>query len=348
MTELSEYDYDLPRELIAQHALACRSDARLLVVSRRHRSLTHSHVRNVAEFLQPGDCLVLNDTRVLAARLQGYRTKTRGRWSGLFLTADAEGRWEVMSRTRGRLHPGDSVMLQDREARDAFCLHFMADLGDGLWVVQPEDRGSPVDVLQRIGRVPLPPYIRGGEMEEGDLDRYQTVYAQRAGAIAAPTAGLHFTTELLDRLVASGMALCRVTLHVGVGTFRPITAERLEEHQMHSEWGEITPAAVEQLRACRRAGGRIVAVGTTCVRVLETASQGGELTPWQGSTELFIRPPFTFRAIDALLTNFHLPKSTLLVLIRTFGGDELMKRAYQEAIDERYRFFSYGDAMLIL
>ncbi len=296
----------------------------------------------------PGDCLVLNDTRVLAARLQGYRTSTGGRWSGLFVASDSAGHWEVLSRTRGRLRVGETVMLQDRHADDAFCLRFVANLGEGLWAVQSDDTGPPVDVLQRVGRVPLPPYIRGGEMDDADIEQYQTVFARRAGAIAAPTAGLHFTEELLAQLRQSGIHLCRVTLHVGIGTFRPIAVERLDEHEMHYEWGEITQSAVERLQACRSAGGRIVAVGTTCVRVLETAAQGGELQAWQGETNLFIRPPFTFRAVDALITNFHLPKSTLLVLVRTFGGDDLLKRAYEEAIAERYRFFSYGDAMLIL
>ncbi len=348
MTDLNQYDYHLPRELIAQHPLSCRSDARLMIVSRQDQSLTHTYVRDLPEHLSAGDTLVLNDTRVLAARLQGYRTGTGGRWSGLFVTSDAAGHWEVLSKTRGKLREGERVMLQDRSAHDALCLKFLADLGEGLWVVQPDEQGSPVDVLQRVGRVPLPPYIRGGEMEEADIEQYQTVFARRAGAIAAPTAGLHFTNDLLARLTDAGIQLCRITLHVGIGTFRPIAVERLEAHTMHSEWGEISQSTVERLLECRRAGGRIVSVGTTSVRVLETAARSGGLQAWQGETDLFIKPPYTFRAVDALLTNFHLPKSTLLVLIRTFGGEELMKRTYEEAIAERYRFFSYGDAMLIV
>lgn len=347
MTSLDDYDYELPRELIAQHALNRRSDSRLLVVSRRDGQLTHAHVRDLGQFLHANDCLVLNDTRVLRARLLGYRTATGGRWSGLYVTSDDQGTWELMSKTRGRLQAGETVMLQDRCALDAFRLTMLADLGNGLWAARPEPEGSPWELLDQVGRVPLPPYIRGGEMEEKDIERYQTVFAERAGAIAAPTAGLHFTAELLDELAGAGIGICRLTLHVGIGTFRPITAARLEDHQMHSEWGEITQECVDQLEACRRAGGRIVAVGTTCTRVLETAARDGQLQSWRGHTDLFIRPPFSFHGVDALMTNFHLPQSTLLVLVRAFGGDALIKKAYETAIAENYRFFSYGDAMLI-
>jgi S-adenosylmethionine:tRNA ribosyltransferase-isomerase len=199
-----------------------------------------------------------------------------------------------------------------------------------------------------VGRVPLPPYIRKGEMVESDREHYQTVYARNPGAVAAPTAGLHFTDALLRRLEAQGVTLARLTLHVGLGTFRPITAATLAEHQMHSEWGSIAQESVDAIAACRGRGGRIVAVGTTSVRVLETAAADGTLRPFTGRTDLFIRPPYQFRAVDAMLTNFHLPRTTLLVLVRTFGGDALMRRAYEEAIREEYRFYSYGDAMLIV
>lgn len=348
MPELDEYDYELPRELIAQHALSARSDARLLVASRHDQSLAHAHVRDLGRYLAPGDCLVLNDTRVLPARLLGYRTNTGGRWSGLFVASDATGNWEVLSKTRGKLRPGERIMLQDRTAHDAFELTFLANLGNSLWATRPSVKGPPAELLTAIGRVPLPPYIRGGEMQECDVERYQTVYAERFGAIAAPTAGLHFTQKLLHELTSLGVNVCYVTLHVGMGTFRPITAAKVEEHRMHSEWCELPQQAVDQMTACQAAGGRIVAVGTTCVRVLETAARDGTLKPWQGETDLFIHPPFRFQAVDALMTNFHLPRSTLLVLVRTFGGDKLMKRAYEMAVQERYRFFSYGDAMLIL
>ncbi len=202
--------------------------------------------------------------------------------------------------------------------------------------------------LERVGRVPLPPYIRHGEMLPADRDRYQTVYARAPGAVAAPTAGLHFTPELLRRLEEQQIGACFVTLHVGLGTFRPMTVERLADHTMHSEWGKSTPPPSSGFARPAPAGGRIIAIGTTSVRVLETAAASGELQPWSGWTDLFIRPPHSFRAVDGLLTNFHLPRTTLLVLVRAFGGDALIRRAYDEAIDQAYRFYSYGDAMLIL
>lgn len=347
MAELSEYDYELPGELIAQRALRHRGDARMLVVDRGDASLTHAHVRDLPQYLRPPDCLVLNDTRVLPARLIGYRLTTGGRWSGLFVAADDQGRWEVLCKTRGRLRVGERIMLVSRGAGDAFPLELLADLGAGLWAVRPQRDGPPTELLEEIGRVPLPPYIRGGTMDDSDVAQYQTVYARNPGAIAAPTAGLHFTNKLLNQLVDIGVAICRVTLHVGIGTFRPITADRIEEHAMHSEWGEISDATVRRIESCRSAGGRVVAVGTTSVRVLETAASDGQLKPWRGQTNLFIRPPFQFRAVDALLTNFHLPRSTLLILVRTFGGDALVRQAYETAIAQRYRFYSYGDAMLI-
>ena len=212
----------------------------------------------------------------------------------------------------------------------------------------PESHETAAKVLERVGRVPLPFYIRDGQMLDADWQNYQTVFAKQPGSVAAPTAGLHFTDELLHRLVAVGVHVCQVTLHVGLGTFRPISGSRLSEHRMHCEWGSIDPATAESLRAARRAGMRIVAVGTTTARLLETAAAGGQLQAWAGRTDLFIRPPYEFRAVDAMMTNFHLPRSTLLVLVRTFGGDALMRRAYDEAIRQQYRFFSYGDAMLIL
>ena len=231
VTDLSEYDYELPSELIAQRALKNRSDARMLVVGRNDQSMAHAHVRDLPEYLRPLDCLVLNDTRVLPARLVGYRMATRGRWSGLFLAANAQGHWEVMCKTRGRLRAGESIMLENRQAQDAFRLTLLADLGDGMWVAQPAVAGPPAELLDQVGRVPLPPYIRGGTMEESDVEQYQTVFARHPGAIAAPTAGLHFTTELLGRLVDTGVAICRLTLHVGVGTFRPVTSQRIEDHR---------------------------------------------------------------------------------------------------------------------
>lgn len=348
MSELDRYDYDLPRDLIAQQPLRRRSDARLLVVRRREDGLEHGHVRDLPDILNRGDCLVLNDTRVIPARLAGRRTRTGGRWSGLFLAADDGGNWKVLAKTRGKLGSGETITLLDPDAREACRLIVLTKLEGGLWMMRPEGEQPTLELLDRVGRVPLPPYIRNGNMVDADRERYQTVFAANPGAVAAPTAGLHFTPELLAQLEQRGVGNCRLTLHVGLGTFRPITVEPLAAHRMHAEWAHLAADTVERLTRIRQRGGRIVAVGTTVVRTLETAAAEGALRPWQGETELFIRPPYQFRAVDALLTNFHLPKSTLLVLVRTFGGDALIQRAYAEAIREGYRFYSYGDAMLIL
>ncbi len=348
MSEIDQYDYNLPSELVAQHPLRNRSDARLLVVDRQSQTVEHSHVRDLPEFLRPGDCLALNDTQVIPAQLVGRRTNTGGRWSGLFLKADPQGVWEVLCTTRGKIQPGETVTLEDRESRDRVELRMLTRLERGRWAVRPESEGTLLEILERVGRVPLPHYIRGGNMVDSDRENYQTVYAANPGAVASPTAGLHFTRPLLDKLKARGIDVCHITLHVGLGTFRPLTATRLDEHEMHAEWGEVVPGAVDRLESCRRQGGRIVTVGTTCVRLLETAASDGQLKPFAGQTDLFIRPPYQFHAVDVLMTNFHLPRTTLLVLVRTFGGDELIMRAYDEAIEHEYRFFSYGDSMLIL
>jgi S-adenosylmethionine:tRNA ribosyltransferase-isomerase len=348
MAEIDHYDYELPRDLIAQQPLARRADARLLVVDRQSQTLEHRYVRDLPELLSPGDAMVLNNTRVIPARLVGYRTRTGGRWSGLFLSVDANGIWQVLGQTRGKLQAGETVTLHDANGQNEVVLRMLAKLDGGAWAVKPESDSTALELLEIIGRVPLPAYIRDGEMIERDRETYQTVFATHPGAVAAPTAGLHFTDLTLDKIRQRAIRTCHVTLHVGIGTFRPIAVEELSEHQMHSEWGSIDAATVAELKDASASGGRIVAVGTTSVRVLETASRAGTLEVWEGETDLFIRPPYEFRSVDALMTNFHLPKSTLLVLVRTFGGDELIRRAYAEAIRERYRFYSYGDAMLIL
>jgi S-adenosylmethionine:tRNA ribosyltransferase-isomerase len=345
---LGHYDYALPRELIAQHPLPRRTDARLLVVHRTAQSIEHSYIRDLGEYLRPRDTLVFNDTRVVPARLVGRRERTGARWTGLFLESDGDGNWKVLSKTRGKLEPGEAISVVSWDVRQSVRLRLLTKFDGGIWAVRPEPLGLALEILERVGRVPLPPYIRDGEMIESDAADYQTVFARENGAVAAPTAGLHFTPELLARLKAAGVRQEFVTLHVGIGTFRPITATRLDEHAMHQEWCSIGADVVQRLENARAEGGRVVAVGTTSVRTLETASCRGQLAAFSGTTDLFIRPPYSFRAIDALLTNFHLPKSTLLILVRTFGGDELIRRAYDEAIRERYRFFSYGDAMLIL
>jgi S-adenosylmethionine:tRNA ribosyltransferase-isomerase len=348
MPEIDQYDYDLPKELIAQQPLARRADARLLVVDRRTGTLEHHHVRDLPELLSPHDALVLNNTRVIPARLVGGRTQTGGRWSGLFLTVDANGIWQVLGQTRGKLQPGETVTLHDPDGENKLLLHMLAKLDGGAWAAKPDSKSDAFEILESIGHVPLPPYIRDGEMVNEDRETYQTVFATQPGAVAAPTAGLHFTDSILDRIRQRGVRTTHVTLHVGIGTFRPISVQELSEHQMHCEWGSIDAETVATLQAARESGGRVVAVGTTSVRVLETASRSKTLAPWQGDTDLFIRPPYDFRSVDALMTNFHLPKSTLLILVRTFGGDELIRQAYDEAIREGYRFYSYGDAMLIL
>jgi len=348
MSELDAYDYELPRELVAQEPLARRADARLLGVDRARGELSHRHVRDLPEILRPGDLLVLNDTRVVPARLIGHRTETGGRWEGLFLSVDPQGLWRLLAHGRGKMAVGETVTLLNARGRDDIRLRLVERAAGGIWIMHAETDQPVLDVLERVGRVPLPPYIRHGEMVPADRERYQTVFARQPGAVAAPTAGLHFTDELLRRLAAAGIGSCFVTLHVGLDTFRPVTAERLADHPMHREWGELSGESAERISDCRRRGGRIVAVGTTSVRVLETAAQTNPFAAWRGWTDLFIRPPYQFRLVDALLTNFHLPRTTLLVLVRTFGGDAMMKRAYEEAIANRYRFYSYGDAMLIV
>ncbi|MBI3837374.1 MAG: tRNA preQ1(34) S-adenosylmethionine ribosyltransferase-isomerase QueA [Planctomycetia bacterium] len=345
---LAHYDYELPRHLIAQHPLPQRTDARLLVVYRATSTLKHYHIRDLPSLLRKPDCLVINNTRVIPARLVGYRTASGGRWEGLFLSADAQGSWRLLGKTRGKLTPGERVMLVNERHQDAFPLRLLIKEPEGTWIARPERPGETLRLLDTVGRVPLPSYIRNGEMTEADRERYQTVFAQSPGAVAAPTAGLHFTAGLLNRLQGGGVAIARITLHIGLDTFRPVTVESLTDHKMHSEWCQITPETVAAIQSSRSGGGRTIAVGTTSVRVLESAARSGSLSGFEGPTNLFIHPPYQFRAVDALLTNFHLPRTTLLVLVRTFGGDELIKSAYEEAIREEYRFYSYGDAMLIM
>lgn len=348
MSELGQYDYHLPEELIAQAPMKNRPDARLLVADRAAQSISHRYVRDLPELLNENDCLVFNDTLVVPARLVGFRTETGGRWEGLFLSVDEHGFWRILGKTRGRLKPNETITLCNNQGLEDVRLRLGVKEPEGVWVVKPETEEETFELLDRVGRVPLPPYIRKGEMVESDRQRYQTVFARKPGAVAAPTAGLHFTESLLRQIKEAGVTLCRLTLHVGLGTFRPIAAEDLSEHEMHSEWGQISEKTVKQIETCRSRGGRVIAVGTTSVRLLETAAADGTLKPYSGHTDLFIRPPYDFKAVDVMMTNFHLPRTTLLVLVRTFGGDELICRAYDEAVKEQYRFYSYGDSMIIL
>ena len=360
MSEIDLYDYDLPRELIAQEPMKVRSDARLMFVDRSSGEIDHYHVRDLPELLRANDVLVMNNSRVVPARLIGYRTQTKGRWQGLFLKADPEtGIWEVLTKTRGTLQAGETITVQDREGRDGMLLLVVARTDDGHLLVtpdlpskfdEPELFQEAADWLERFGRIPIPPYIRDGHMVDADVQNYQTVYAEPRGSVAAPTAGLHFTNQLLEDIRAKGTTTQEVTLHVGIGTFRPIATESLGEHKMHSEWGQLDASTCESICQQRSAGGRCISVGTTSVRVLESAAaaNGGSLAPWSGPTDLFIKPPYKFAAVDALMTNFHLPKSSLLVLVSAFATRELALKAYQTAIAEEYRFYSYGDAMLIV
>jgi len=348
MADADLYDYDLPADLIAQEPLERRADSRLLTVRRGDGAIAHRHVRDLPEILRPGDLLVVNDTRVVPARIVGRRLRTGGRWEGLFLkTDDATGAWQLLAQTRGRPEVGERVMLTDRDGEDAVAIELVGRATGGSWLAVPDAPEPAAEILARIGRVPLPGYIRGGEERAGDRERYQTVFARRSGSAAAPTAGLHFTDELLADLAARGVARATVTLHVGLDTFRPIATERLDDHPMHTEWCDCPPETAAAVREARARGGRVVAVGTTAVRTLETAAQSGGISPWSGPTDLFIKPGFQFRAVDCLLTNFHMPRTTLMVLVSTFASRSLVAAAYEAAIRERYRFLSYGDAMFI-
>ena len=335
MAEADLYDYELPRELIAQQPLAERSAARLLHVRRTDGAIAHRQVRDLPEVLRAGDLLVVNDTRVVPARLFGRRVKTGGRWEGLFLreatAAEHAGAWVLLAQSRGRPELGERVMLTDRDGAEALALELVGRAEGGTWLAVPDSVEPFANLLARVGRVPLPGYIRGGAEEAGDLERYQTVFARAAGSAAAPTAGLHFTEPLLAELAARGVGNARVTLHVGLDTFRPISAERIDDHPMHTEWCACPPETVAAVNAAKARGGRVVAVGTTAVRTLETAARGGTLTAWSGTTSLFIKPGFQFRVVDCLMTNFHMPRTTLMVLVSTFASRDLIAAAYGEA-----------------
>jgi S-adenosylmethionine:tRNA ribosyltransferase-isomerase len=337
-------DYDLPADLIAQEPAEPRDHSRVLVVRRDAGTLAHHRFHELPDLLAPHDLLILNDTRVLPARLLGKRIATGGKWEGLFLRGLTDGTWEMVCQTRGRLQPGDRIAIDPGPLE----IELLARLPEGRWHACPHMDGSPLDLLGRFGHMPLPPYIRKGVATDADRTRYQTVYSRQPGAVAAPTAGLHFTPAVFDRLRERGIARSFVTLHVGFGTFRPIEVDDYTRHPMHHEWGELPDDTVGAIDRCRQRGGRVVAVGTTAVRVLETAAQCGALTRWSGETDLFIYPPYQFHVVDALVTNFHLPRTTLLLLVAAFAGVELAGAAYRTAVAEGYRFYSYGDAMLVL
>lgn len=336
-------EYDLPPNLIAQQPTAERDRSRLLHVNRSRSELSHHCFSELSELLHPSDLLLLNNTRVLPARLFGRRERTGGKWEGLFIQESTSGVWEMACQTRGSPRPGEFIQIEPGPLR----LELLEKTAEGHWLVKPNSCGSPADILAAHGSMPLPPYIRHGHAHATDAERYQTVFAEKLGAIAAPTAGLHFTPRLFDSLRAKGIQWVYVTLHVGAGTFQPIRCADFRRHVMHREWGELSETTASAIEATRSRGGRVVAVGTTSVRVLETVAATGPIRQWSGSTNLFIYPPYEFRVVDALVTNFHLPKSTLLLLVAAFAGEELLRHAYQTAIETEYRFYSYGDAMLI-
>ncbi|MDR0326845.1 MAG: tRNA preQ1(34) S-adenosylmethionine ribosyltransferase-isomerase QueA, partial [Planctomycetaceae bacterium] len=305
---LSHYDFDLPEELIAQEPPPHRSDARLLVADRSTQSLHHRSIRDLPEFLQPKDCLVVNDTKVVPARLIGKRTRTGGDWEGLFLQTVPPNLWQIMGKTRGKMQIGETVSLKSPDGNNERLLEFVAKQDDQTWLVRPIGEPATESALDQVGWTPIPPYIRKGKPLPYDKERYQTVYASYAGSIAAPTAGLHLTPELLETIKQQGTSIASVTLHVGLGTFKPITTENIDEHLMHSEWCTLSPESAAIIQRCRKDGGRIIAVGTTSVRVLESAPES--LQAFSGTTSLFIRPPYSFKNVDGLLTNFHFPRST--------------------------------------
>jgi S-adenosylmethionine:tRNA ribosyltransferase-isomerase len=347
LDRLSAYDYPLPEDLIAHVPAERRDGSRLMTLDRASGRIGHRQFDELPDLLHPGDLLVLNDTRVLPARLVGHRQATGGRWEGLFLNVDQAGCWNLIGSTRGTIRPGESIIIPGRLTQPPLELELIARTESGGWRMQPRAPGSHLELLAIYGQMPLPPYIDRQEELPLDAERYQTTYSRVPGAVAAPTAGLHFTPEIFSRCTDRGIATAFVTLHVGIGTFRPVSVENLSEHQMHAEWAEVREVTVEAVAATRRRGGRVIAVGTTSVRTLEAAASDGELRPWSGETRIFIRPPYQFRVIDGLITNFHLPKSTLLMLVSALAGQENVLHAYDVAVQERYRFFSYGDAMLI-
>jgi S-adenosylmethionine:tRNA ribosyltransferase-isomerase len=338
------FDFEPLPHLIAQQPCHERDQARLLVVDRTSKAITHHIFCDLPDLLNPGDLLVLNNSRVVPARLVGHRIATGGKWQGLYLRTLPDGAWEMLCQTRGRLAEGDEIAVDPSPLQ----LRLLAKQPTGTWLVRPSEEGDAVTILTRFGHVPLPPYIRKGAETGGDRERYQTVYARPAGSVAAPTAGLHFTPRAFDRLRQRGIAWAFVTLHVGAATFLPLPEGDISKHQMHREWAELPAETAAEVMECRRRGGKVVAVGTTSVRVLETAgAAGGMMSAWSGETDLFIRPPYTFHSVDALVTNFHQPRTSLLLLVSALAGEDLLRDAYQAAVENGYRFYSYGDAMLI-
>ncbi len=338
--QLSEFDFPYDESLIAEHPVSPRDHARLLVVPRKGEFVfQHAQVKDLPNLLRSDDLVVLNDTKVIPARLHGTKRSTGGKVEVLLVRPLEEASWEVL--LKGHVDVGQVLQFQDEATAEVL------EQSQERTVLRIDSRGSIKDLLDKLGEIPLPPYIKR-QADERDKEAYQTVFAQSEGAVAAPTAGLHFTEQLLTALEQNGIQLVTVTLHVGPGTFRPVTVDRIEDHHMAAEWFDISEETAKRLNAAKAEGRRVVAVGTTSVRTLESAvNEAGEIRPGPGETRLFITPGFRFRMVDALLTNFHLPRTTLLMLVSAFGGFDQLRAAYAEAINARYRFYSYGDAMLI-
>lgn len=341
---VEDFDYDLPSDLIAQRPAPKRDASRLMVLRRDDRSIVHRRFADITDYLARPDVLVVNDTRVMRARVHGLREHTGGRVEALLLRPRANGEGEALLRPGRRMTPGSRVVVK----AGVLSILVTERLADGVFGVRVEAPGGLDAALRAVGEIPLPPYIaRAADAE--DEERYQCVYARNDGAVAAPTAGLHFTPELMTALRTSGVDTVPVTLHVGLGTFRPLQDGALSDVRLHSEWSDVSTEAAEAVRGARSGAGRVVAVGTTCVRTLESSvDDDGQAAARRGDTDLFIQPGHEFQVVDALVTNFHLPKSSLLMLVAAFAGYDFMREAYETAVLERYRFYSYGDAMLIL
>ncbi len=346
---LSDYDFDLPEELIALRPARPRPSSRLLVAT--PDTIADHLFNDLPDLLQPGDCLVFNNTRVIPARLAGTRTRPTPHGTGTaaievtLIGPGADGQWQALARPAKRLVPGDVIDFAEN-----FNARVTDKTGGEITIAFNLSDAALDAALEEHGQMPLPPYIASKRAADAqDRDDYQTVFARVRGAVAAPTASLHFDEPLLDRLAAKGVLSSEVTLHVGAGTFLPVKTDDIANHKMHSEWGEVTPEAAETIAAARAQGGRIIPVGTTALRLIETAARDtGQIAPWQGDTDIFITPGFTFHTTDGLITNFHLPKSTLMMLVSALMGRERMQAVYAHAIAKCYRFFSYGDSSLLL
>lgn len=337
----SDFYYDLPPELIAQTPIQRRDASRLMTLDRETGAVGHKHFYDLPSLLRPGDCLVLNNSRVLPARLIGQRVPTGGACEVVLLIDRGENHWECLVRPGKKLREGARLSFGD----GALSAEVKTVLENGNRIIHFEFEGIFLEKLEQLGRMPLPPYIKE-ELEDGE--RYQTVYAKELGSAAAPTAGLHFTQELLEEIQAMGVRICYVTLHVGLGTFRPVKAENLDEHEMHAEYCVIPQETADVINDTKRSGGRVICVGTTSCRTIESwAGEDGTLTASGGWTNIFIYPGYRFKVLDCLITNFHLPESTLIMLVSALAGRERVLEAYRQAVEERYRFFSFGDAMFI-